>query len=277
MASHPFAGVALHIWTLDTTPFPDALRVAKEVGYDAVEVRRLDFTRMFAQGLSNAAVLDLIRAGGLPVSALGVEYGWFFAQGEERERLFSVFQECCANAVALGAPLLMSAIGPGAGSTEDAVANVRQAADLAAASGLELTLEYQFGHPAVTSLEMLRDVLARAGRTNVRLLLDAYHLERCGRGGRGFADIPADEISYAQFSDVPDAPVSSIPAIDRLPPGQGIARLGEFFALLAEKNYRGYLSYEAPNPAYWARPALDVAREGLAATRAVLAQSFAAD
>jgi sugar phosphate isomerase/epimerase len=274
MPLHPFAGIALHTWTLDTTPFPDALRIAKEAGYDAVEVRRLDFTRMFAQGLSSAAVLDLIRTNGLPVSALGVEYGWFFAQGEERERLFSVFQECCANAVALGAPLLMSAIGPGAGSTEDAIANVRQAADLADACDLGLTLEYQFGHPAVTSLEMLRDVLARADRANVRLLLDAYHLERCERGGGGFADVPADEISYAQFSDVPDAPVPSIPAIDRLPPGQGVARLGEFFSLLAEKNYRGYLSYEAPNPSYWARPPLDVAREGLMATRAVLAQSF---
>lgn len=274
MPLHPFAGIALHPWTLDTTAFPAALRATKEAGYDAVEVRRLDFTRMFAAGLSNAAVLDLIRANGLPVSALGVEYGWFFAQGEERERLFSVFQECCANAVALGCPLLMSAIGPGAGSIEDAIANVRRAADLAAACGLELTLEYQFGHPAVTSLDMLRDILARADRANARLLLDAYHLERCGRGGRGFEDVPADEISYAQFSDVPDAPVPSIPAIDRLPPGQGVARLRDFFSLLAAKDYRGYLSYEAPNPAHWARPALDVAREGLTATRAALAQSF---
>jgi sugar phosphate isomerase/epimerase len=41
----------------------------------------------------------------------------------------------------------------------------------------------------------------------------------------------------------------------------------EFFALVARKRYLGYLSYEAPNPAAWARDAEDVAREALAATR----------
>ena len=45
---------------------------------------------------------------------------------------------------------------------------------------------------------------------------------------------------------------------------------GEFFALLDFKGYRGFLSYEAPNPAAWARPAEEVAREALDAARARL-------
>jgi sugar phosphate isomerase/epimerase len=36
------------------------------------------------------------------------------------------------------------------------------------------------------------------------------------------------------------------------------------------RGYAGFLTYEAPNPAAWARPALEVAREALAATRGVL-------
>jgi sugar phosphate isomerase/epimerase len=272
--THPFAGVALHTWTLDTTPFSEALRAAKAAGFDAVEIRRVDFLRLFAQGLPNAAILDLIRKNGLPVAAVGVEYGWFFAQGDEQKRLFAAFRESCSDAVALGCPLLMSAIGPGAGTIDIAVDNVRRASDLAGEFGLQLTVEFQYLHPAVPSIEALRDILHQADRSNVRLLLDAYHLQRCGRGGRGFDDIPMEEISYAQFSDVPDAPVPSMPATDRLPPGQGIADWRGFFGLLAEKNYRGYLSYEAPNPAQWARPPEDVAREGLAAAHAMLAQSF---
>jgi sugar phosphate isomerase/epimerase len=272
--THPFAGIALHTWTLDTTPFPDALRAAKAAGFDAVEIRRVDFLRLFAQGVPNAAILDLIQENGLPVAAVGVEYGWFFAQGDERKRLFAAFRESCADAVALDCPLLMSAIGSGAGSADVAVDNVRRASDLASEFGLQLTVEFQYLHPAVASIEALRDILRQADRTNVRLLLDAYHLQRCGRSGRGFEDIPAEEISYAQFSDVPDAPVPSMPATDRLPPGQGVADWRGFFRLLAEKNYRGYLSYEAPNPAQWARPPEEAAREGLAATRAALMESF---
>ena len=40
--------------------------------------------------------------------------------------------------------------------------------------------------------------------------------------------------------------------------------------LLAEKNYTGYLSYEAPNPDLWAPSPYDVAREGVELTRKLL-------
>ncbi len=115
----------------------------------------------------------MVRAAGLPVSAVGPEYGWLFARAEESARLFSVFRDTCENAAALNCGLLMSALGPGAGSVEDAVLSVRKAGDLAAEFGLRLALEFQFQHPIVTRLEALRDVIARAGRTNVGLLLDA--------------------------------------------------------------------------------------------------------
>ena len=44
----------------------------------------------------------------------------------------------------------------------------------------------------------------------------------------------------------------------------------EVFRLLAATGYRGYLSYEAPNPAAWARDPEEVAREALDATHALL-------
>jgi sugar phosphate isomerase/epimerase len=272
---HPFAGIALHTWTLDTTDLADALAAARDAGYDAVELRRIDFKRAFERGLSNAQVLDLVRASRMRPSAVGVEYGWIFAQGAERERLFDVFRETCENAVALNCPLLMSALGPGDGTIETAAANVRAAGAIAQEFGLRLALEYQFQHPIVSRLEILRDIVARAGQPNVGLLLDAYHLQRGGYPGGAFADVPASEIFYFQYSDVPDAPPNGTPPTDRLPPGRGIVRWTEVFRLLAEKNYAGYLSYEGPNAAQWTRPPLQVATEALDATRAALAAAFA--
>ena len=168
----------------------------------------------------------------------------------------------------------MSAIGPGEAPAEEAVANIRHAGEIAAGFGRKLTLEYQFQHPVVRTLDILRDLIARAGRKNVGLLLDAYHLQRGGRPGRGFEDVPAAEIYYVQFSDVPDAPPAGLPPVDRLPPGQGVVRWSDLFQLLAAKNYEGYLSYEAPNPAHWARPAVETATEGVAAARRALAEAF---
>ena len=68
-----------------------------------------------------------------------------------------------------------------------------------------------------------------------------------------------DEIFTFQFSDVPHGPQSTERRpTDRLVPGQGRVRWSEVFALLKDKGYGGYLSYEAPNPALWARPPMEL-------------------
>src|SRR6516162_4322976 len=93
-----FGRLALHMWTIDTTPLATALDAARTAGYDAVELRRTDFKRCHDAGMTNAQVLDLIRNSDIPVGVLGVEYGWLFATGEESKRLFQSFRESCANA-----------------------------------------------------------------------------------------------------------------------------------------------------------------------------------
>jgi 2-keto-myo-inositol isomerase len=260
--------LALHPWTLETTPLADVLRIARETGWNAVELRRKDFERAFAAGWSTEQVLDLVRASELPVAAVGVEAGWLFATDAEQRRLFAVFAESCRAAVALGCGTVMSAIGSGRGTVEQAAASLRAAGDLAGEHGVRLAFEFNAGPVQINTLELAREVLAAADHPACGLLLDAYHLQRSGRGGRGFEDVPGEEIVYVQFSDVPAN--GEQPGLDRLPPGQGMGRFPEFFALLAEKGYAGYLSYEAPNPAAWARDPSEVAREALLATRALL-------
>ncbi len=272
---HEFRGLALHLWTVDTTPFDEALTAAKAGGFEAVELRRVDFERARKSGLSNTEILGRVRASGLKVSAVGCEYGWTFAADPDRERLFASLEEACERAVMLDCPTVMSGIGPGAASLAEGVSNIRRAGEIAARHGLRLALEYQFQHPIVSRLDILRELIAKAGQTSVGLLLDAYHLQRGRRPGRGFEEVPAAEIFYVQYSDVPDAPPHAVPPVDRLPPGKGVVRWSELFRLLAEKGYEGWLSYEAPNPAHWARPAVDVADEGAAATRRALETAFA--
>src|SRR2546422_3909924 len=76
--------LALHTWTLDTTPLAEVLRVARRVGWDGIELRRVDFARAAEQGQSAADVLALVRTSGLPVACVGVELGWMYAEGAER-------------------------------------------------------------------------------------------------------------------------------------------------------------------------------------------------
>src|SRR5437016_4302956 len=168
--------LALHTWTLDTTPLAEVLRVARRVGWDGIELRRVDFARAAEQGQSAADLLALGR---------------------------------------------------------------------------------------------MRRVMATAGHPRCGLLLDTYHPWRSGATVRDVEHVRGDEVVYVQFSDAP-ASVEPGKATDRLPPGRGVVPFKEFFARVETAGYRGFMSYEAPNPAAWARPADDVAREALEATRAVL-------
>ena len=195
---------------------------------------------------------------------LGVEYGWLFATGDESKRLFKVFRESLREAVALGCDMLMSAPGPVGGPIKDAIEYLNDAGDIAAEYGLRLAIEFNSQHEVLNKLSVLRELLDGAGKPNCGYLIDAYHFTRSGAGGRGFEDVPAERIFCFQYSDLSPNPVTGVKRpTDRLPPGKGVVKWREMLGLLAEKNYTGYLSYEAPNPDQWARSPYDVAREGV--------------
>ena len=269
--------IGLHTWTLDTTPLPDVLRIARETGYNAVELRHIDFVRCMEAGMSNGEVLALIRASGLVVSCVGLETGMLFAQGDERKRLFDSMEVMCARAAALDCEVMMVAPGSNPATTvKDAAKNFATGCEIAAKHDLLCALEFGSRHPVVNRLAVAREIVALANKPNAGLLIDTYHAEAVGDGGRGFEHIPVEEIIAFQFSDVPAGPrVTTGTALDRLPPGEGVVRWREVLQLLMEKGYARYINYEAPNPALLARPPEEVAREGVTRIRALIEEAVA--
>ncbi len=262
--------LALHTWTLDSTPLPDLLRITRAAGWDGVELRRVDFARAAETGQSAEEVLKLVKASGLRVACVGVEMGWIFADDSERRRLLQAFAESCQWAAELGCSTVMSASDRGRGDLVRAAANVREAGDIAAAHRVKLAIEFNSQAEQLNNLDVMRGVVTRAAHPSCGLLLDTYHLGRSGATLSAIDDVALAEIAYVQYSDVPRTGLEPGKALDRLPPGRGSVPFKEIFALLDRKGYRGFMSYEAPNPAAWARPADEVAREALEATRVCL-------
>jgi len=268
--------IGLHTWTLDTTPLPDVLSIARETGYNAVELRHADFVRCIESGMTNDEVLDMIRASGLVVSCVGLETGMLFAQGAEAKRLFDSMDVMCGRAAALGCEVMMVAPGSNpATNVKDAARNFATGCDIAQKHGLLCALEFGSRHPVVNRLAVAREIVALADKPNAVLLIDTYHAQCVGDGGRGFEDVPAQEIVAFQFSDAPPGPlVMDGPALDRLAPGKCVVQWREVLQLLIEKGYDRYINYEAPNPALWSRPPAEVALEGVTQIRALLADAL---
>ena len=267
--------IALHTWTLDTTPLADALRIAREAGYNAVELRHVDFMRGRKAGMSEDAMVTLVRDANITVAVIGTESGVLFAAGEDLKRLTESLRYVCEKAVALGCEVIMVSPGTNApGGMAVAMANLKICAEITAGYGLKLALEFNSRHPVINTLAAGLALVNAVNMKNCGLLLDTYHLHCSGGHGTSFKDVPVDRIITFQFSDAPPGPPSPGPTpVDRLPPGKGAAPLVEIFKTLMAMNYQGYMSYEAPNPAQWNRPADVVAREGVELVRALLAQA----
>jgi sugar phosphate isomerase/epimerase len=256
---------------LDTTPLETVLRVARETGWDAIELRRLDFARARDAGRSPEDVLASVKASGLPVACVGVQLGWLFAEGDERARLLEAFAESCRWAAALGCSTVMSPVDPGTGGLDRAVASVREVGEIAAKYHVRLALEFNSVAQQFNSLERVQELTTRAGDPRCGILLDTYHLGRSGATVRALEAMSPEEIAYVQYSDVPRAGLQPGVTTDRLPPGRGGYPFPDFLRLLEDKGYTGYLSYEAPNPASWAKDPAQVANEAIDATQRLLA------
>lgn len=267
--------ISLHTWTLDTTPLADALRIAREAGYNGVELRHVDFMRGRKAGMSEDAMVKLVRDANIKVAVIGTESGVLFAEGEELKRLLDSLRYVCEKAKALDCDVIMAAPGLNdTGGIAGAKANLRTAAAICGEYGLNIGVEFNSRHPLFRTLENGMEVVDAVNMKNCGLLLDTYHLHCSGGNADTFKSVPVEKIITFQFSDAPPGPPSdSRQPVDRLPPGKGVAPFVEIFKNLMAMGYQGYMSYEAPNPAQWSRPADVVAREGVELVRALLTQA----
>lgn len=267
--------IALHTWTLDTTPLADALRTAREAGYNAVELRHVDFLRGRKAGLSEDAMVKLVRDANIKVAVIGTESGVIFETGAELKRKLDSLRYICEKCVALNCGVIM--VAPGLhteGGMNLATQNFKTCAEICGEHGIKIGVEFNSRHPLIRTLENGMELVDAVNMKNAGLLLDTYHLHCSGGNGSSFKNVPVEKIITFQFSDAPPGPPSdSRQPVDRLPPGKGAAPFVEIFKTLMALNYQGYMSYEAPNPEQWNRPADVVAREGVDLVRALLTKA----
>jgi 2-keto-myo-inositol isomerase len=267
MATPP---LALHTWSLDSTPLPTVLTIARETGWQAVELRHIDFTRAAEAGQSEGDVIALVKASGLPVACVGARLGWMFAEGAELDELLAIFEATCRRATALDCAVVQTPVDLGTGDLHQAARRTRQIGEIAERYGVRVALEPVSAAQTFTTLESVRQLLAEAGHPAVGFDVDCYHIERSGEGMSAINALTPDQIVYVQYSDVPAGagPATTENLLNRLPPGQGTVPFSDFQRVLTEKRYTGPFSYEAPNPVAWERDPLTVAQEAMAASLA---------
>ena len=112
-------------------------------------------------------------------------------------------------------------------------------------------------------------VAAECGDGRGSILPDVYHLYKGGSDFAGLGLLSASAVGIFHVNDYPKIARDKIVDADRVYPGDGIAPLKEVFTALQKSGYAGYVSLELFNRDYWKQNPHEVAKTGLAKTKAV--------
>jgi len=119
-------------------------------------------------------------------------------------------------------------------------------------------------------------VAAESGHPKASVLLDVYHIYKGGSGFSGLKFLGPDAMHVFHVNDYPaDPPRETIGDADRIFPGDGVAPLKQIFSTLKAGGFHGWLSLELFNREYYKRPAIEVAKTGLAKIRAAVRKALA--
>ncbi len=265
----PMTGVHLNGATIMTTPTDRHLRIARETGYDGVEVRA---ERLLSAPEELATSADLVRPTEV-WSLNGIQLQLTPEGGLDRGRLAAEMTPRLDICRRMAAAYLLVVPPRAAGANrERAIGAMREGLailrDTAAPGGIGIAFEFLgFGDCPINTPELAGRVVAAL--PGVDLVLDSCHWHASGAGSLNA--FPVERLAMVHLNDAPAKAPREIEDSDRVMPGRGIIRLTELVARLRAAGYEGPWSLETFNPDSWAAPPEAIATEGRAALAAVLA------
>jgi 4-hydroxyphenylpyruvate dioxygenase len=241
------------------------LAAAAKAGFRAVELFENDLT--FFPGKAREA-RRIAGDHGLEIVALQPLRDFEGAPTPRRRRQFDRASAKLELARELGAPLLClcSSVAEDAlGEPERIAADLAELADLARQYGLRVGYEALSWGRHVKDWTAAWEIVAKADRDNLGIVLDSFHI--CVRNNpiAPIADLPAERIALVQVADAPALQMDamSLSRHYRCYPGQGDYPIVDYLDAVARAGYRGPVSLEIFNEQFRGASASGMALDGM--------------
>jgi 2-keto-myo-inositol isomerase len=255
---------------------PAAMRLAAEAGYDGIEPWIEELDRHVAAG---GSLDDLARLAGDLGLRIENGIGFFEWIVDDDARRAAAFEEARRNMdmlARLGCPRVAA---PPFGATDAAGLDLRAAAgryakllEVGRRYGVTPVVEFWGASRCLGRLSEAVFVAVESGQPDACILADVFHMHRGGSPFGGLRLLGPTTLGLLHVNDYPAAgSAEALTDADRVFPGDGVAPWPEVLGALRAIGFRGPLSLELFNKAYWQRDALAVAREGLEKLRQLVA------
>ena len=263
--------LCLNTSTIRPAGLMEKIGVAAETGWPAVELWLDDVIAYCASG---GSVRDVVRAlddAGLVLpSVIALKY-WSGTHGAERDAAMEEVRRRLDLAAALGAPSVVVTPTEHREPIEETGRRYGELLALGEKVGVRPSFEFIGRFEQYNNISISLEAMRATGRDDTRIVVDAFHIHRGEGEIADLEKVPMDRISIFHIDDAPAHPPRETQLDkDRVMPGDGVIDLPAVVRRLREGGYAGAVSLELFNETYWARDPREVAREGLAKTRAVL-------
>jgi sugar phosphate isomerase/epimerase len=257
--------LGLHTGSILYTNLLTDIRVARETGYDAIELYIPKLVRFLDAGYQAGDILPHL--GNLQVGMIDSFLHIERQDADFRRQLLAQCERLCQVAQTLNCHALqVVALNALDGESWPQIRakvgrSVAELADIAAPFDVALALE-PVSFTALHSLERGLEVLNVAGRQNVGLCLDTFHLWTGGTPWDEVAALDPSLIVVAHISDVLPRQGETWSDADRdVLPGDGILPLAEGLGAIQATGYDGLYSVEMLGDHHWEWDPLLLARE----------------
>jgi 2-keto-myo-inositol isomerase len=265
-------------------PITELIDIAKTAGYDAIEPWISEIDGYLKAGGTLKELRKRFEDAGLKVPDVIGFAEWIVEDEGRRKKGLELAKRDMDWAAQIGCPRIAAPpVGAtGGGSKRDdpkftqpiidliaAADRYRALLDLGKSMNVTPIVEIWGFSKTLRRLGEALCVAAECGDSKGAILPDVYHLYKGGSDFTGLGLISAAAVGIFHVNDYPKIDREKITDADRVYPGDGIAPLKEVFATLRSMNYTGYVSLELFNRDYWKLDPHEVAKIGLAKTKAV--------
>jgi 4-hydroxyphenylpyruvate dioxygenase len=246
-------------------PLGEKIRAAAEAGFHGIEIFREDIIGFDGTPDEIGA---LARASGIAITSLQSLRDWEASPADRADWCTKQAERFIDLAARLGAPLLVVCANTRADTLPDparAAADLARLADMAAARGLKIGYEALASSTQVRTYAQAWDIVQRAARPNLGLVINAIHTFAADAGLAALAEVDMSRVFLVHLADAPTTRIDPRLMTEsfRLLPGQGNLPVAELYAGLITRGYAGPMSMEIFNDQLRAlEPAL-IARDAM--------------
>ncbi|HZW09265.1 MAG TPA: sugar phosphate isomerase/epimerase [Phycisphaerales bacterium] len=261
--------ICLDTATIRPATLLDKIRIASAAGYDAIEPWEGELDEHERSGGDLKELGKRIRDAGLRVPSVIGLWDAIPPTREEFDRSLEASRRRMRQAADIGSEHIQTIPQPARPWREFdpawAAACYRELLEIGLGEfGISSAMVFVQFLEGARTMGQAAQIALDADHPHAKIIPDVFHMHIGGSGFNGLRRIRGEFIAIFQCNDAPSTPArAELKDEHRVYPGEGVLPLRDCFRDLAAIGYRGCVSLELYNPAYWAQDHAVVARTGL--------------